>query len=462
MRLLHILIAALTALTLAAADKPNIIFVMADDLGYGDLGCYGQQRIKTPNLDKMAREGIRFTSAYAGSTVCAPSRSALMTGQHTGHTRIRGNARHPLLPGDVTVAEVLKQAGYKTALIGKWGLGEAGSTGTPNAQGFDYFFGYLNQRHAHNYYPTFLWRNDQKVALPNVVPNEDAEGSGMASEKKVYSHDLIMDEALKWLDENGKAPFFLYLAPTLPHANNEARQLGMEIPSDAPYSGENWPQAQKNHAAMITRLDTDVGNVLAKLKELGVDKNTVVFFMSDNGAHREGGNDPEFNKSSGPLRGIKRAMYEGGIRVPAIVRWPGVVQASQVSDYPWANWDFLPTAADLAGAKPPANIDGISIAPLLRGKRQPSHPPFYWEFHEGGSKQAVRMGNLKAVRNEIGGPIELYDLTADLGESSNIAAQHPETVAAIEAYLKTARTESEHWPLRTAPAPRPANRTAQQ
>ncbi|HYE31329.1 MAG TPA: arylsulfatase, partial [Methylomirabilota bacterium] len=327
-RLLFVLAVAAWA-SAQAADKPNIIFILADDLGYGDLACYGNKRIKTPNLDRMAQEGMRFTSAYAGSTVCAPSRSALMTGQHTGHTRIRGNARVPLLPEDVTVAEVLKQNGYKTALVGKWGLGEADTTGVPNEQGFDYFFGYLNQRHAHNYYPTFLWRNKEKVKLSNIVPMEDEESAGVATEKKEYTHDLFAEEALKWVTENSKSPFFLYLAFTIPHSNNEAKQQGMEVPSDEPYTNESWPQPEKNKAAMITRMDRDVGRLLAKLKDLAIDDNTIVFFTSDNGPHKEGGNDPNFHQSSGPLRGIKRAMYEGGIRVPMIVRWPGKVKPAQ-------------------------------------------------------------------------------------------------------------------------------------
>jgi len=431
------------ALTASAADrKPNIVFILADDLGYGDVGCYGQKMIRTPNIDRMAADGIRFTQCYAGSTVCAPSRCALMTGLHTGHCRVRGNARVPLEPDDRTVAEVLKAAGYATALCGKWGLGETDSTGIPNKKGFDFFFGYLNQNHAHAYYPDFLWKNQEKVALPNVVKNN------VASKKVVYSPDLITKEALGFIDANKDRPFFLYFAPTLPHANNEAKKDGMEIPSDAPYTTETWPQPQKNHAAMITRLDADVGKVLDKLKELKLDENTIVFFSSDNGPHKEGGGDPAFFSSSGGLRGYKRSMTEGGIRVPMIVRWPGKVQPAE-SGQVWAFWDFLPTAAELGGTRAPTGLDGQSIVPELLGTGTAKpHEFLYWEFHEGGSKQAVRTGDWKAIGSKVGGPLELYDLRRDIGEQENVAAKHPDVVAKVEEYLKSARSESKEWPLR--------------
>jgi arylsulfatase A-like enzyme len=423
---------------------PNIVFILADDLGYGDLGCYGQQKIKTPNLDRLAAAGLRFTQVYAGSTVCAPSRCALMTGKHTGHARIRGNAQVPLEPQDVTVATVLHQAGYATGLIGKWGLGEAGSTGIPTRQGFDYFFGYLSQVHAHNYYPDFLWRNETKVPLPGNVVEK-----GVASRKTTYSPDLFTQEALAFVEKHKDQPFFLYLAYTLPHANNEAGKNGMEVPSDEPYSGEAWPAAQKNHAAMITRLDRDVGRFLDKLHALGLEDNTIVFFSSDNGPHKEGGAEPAFFHSSGPLRGFKRSMHDGGIRVPMIVRWPGHVPAGKVSDQVWAFWDFLPTAAELVGARTPEGIDGLSVVPtLLDQGGQKQHDYLYWEFHENGSKQAVRTGNWKAIRGQPDGPLQLFDLSNDLGEQHDVAAQHPEVIARIEAYLRTARTESPHWPLR--------------
>ncbi len=426
------------------AARPNIVWIMADDLGYGDVGCYGQQRIKTPNIDRLASQGMRFTDCYAGSTVCAPSRCALMTGLHTGHARVRGNARVPLEPDDVTIAEVLKQAGYATAIIGKWGLGEPGTTGVPNRQGFDTWFGYLNQHHAHNYYPDHLWRNEEKVPLPNVVENN------VATKRVVYSADLFADEALGYLDRQRDEPFFLYLAMTLPHANNEAGKQGMEVPSDEPYSHESWPQAQKNHAAMITYLDSQVGAVLKKLDERGLADNTVVFFTSDNGPHREGGADPDFFDSNGPLRGIKRALYDGGIRVPMIVRWPGKIAADSVNHQPWAFWDALPTMAELAGVEPPASIDGVSMLPTLvgeaaAGRPQQQHEYLYWEFHERGFGQAVRLGNWKAVRSKAGQPIELYDLSHDVGEAHDVSSQHPEVVAKAAALFKSARTDSPHW-----------------
>jgi arylsulfatase A-like enzyme len=430
----------------APAKRPNIIFILADDLGYGELGCFGQKKIKTPNIDRVAAQGLRFTQFYAGSTVCAPSRCALMTGKHSGHGTVRGNALVPLTPNDVTLADVLKSAGYATGLVGKWGLGEAGSTGTPNRKGFDSFFGYLNQYHAHNYYPDFLWRNDQKEPLRgNVVKNN------VAVKKEVYSHDLFTHEALQFIDRHKAGPFFLYLAYTIPHANNEAGRNGgngMEVPSDAPYSAEPWPQIEKNHAAMITRLDRDVGRLLERLRELGLDENTVIFFSSDNGPHREGGADPNFFQSSGPLRGIKRSLHEGGVRVPFLARWTGKIRPG-VTDQVGAFWDVLPTVAELTGAKAPAGIDGISLVPTLLGRgQQKQHEFLYWEFHEGGSQQAVRTGNWKAIRSRPGGPLELYDLAADLHEDRNVADQHPDVVARIEAYLRTARTESPHWPLK--------------
>ena len=439
------------AATFSAQSRPNIIFIQADDLGYGDLSCYGQRKFKTPNIDRLAAEGLRFTQYYAGSTVCAPSRSALMTGQHTGHTRIRGNARYPLLPEDVTVAEVLKAApgaGYKTALIGKWGLGEAGTTGVPNRQGFDYFFGYLNQRHAHNYYPTFLWRDEERVKLRNVVPDEDEEGSGVSTNRVDYSHDLMAEEALKFIERNSGAPFFLYLAFTIPHANNEAKNKGMEVPDLGEFASEDWPDQEKAKAAMITRMDRDVGRLMASLKKLGIDEKTLVFFTSDNGPHREGGADPDFFDSNGPLRGIKRDLYEGGIRVPMIARWPKRIKAGAKSDQVWAHWDLLPTVAEIAGAKPPANIDGISMLNALLGRRQRNHEFLYWEFHERGFSQAARMGDWKAVRKSPDSPLELYDLKNDLGEQNDVAVKHPEVVKKIEGYLKTARTESELWPTK--------------
>ena len=438
-------------------NRPNIIYILADDLGYGDLGCYGQKTIKTPNIDKLADEGMRFTDHYAGSTVCAPSRCCLMTGFHTGHALVRGNAHVPLRPSDVTVAELLKEAGYSTGIVGKWGLGEPDSTGVPNRQGFDYWFGYLNQRHAHNYYPKYLWRNEEKVELKNkvnhVIGGRDRTPGGVATKRVEYSHDLFAEEALDFVEQNKTKPFFLYLALTIPHANNEARQEGMEVPSLEPYADKDWPEPQKGHAAMITRMDGDVGRLMAKLKKLGLDNDTLVMFTSDNGPHKEGGADPTFFNSSGPLQGYKRALYEGGIRVPMIARWPGKIQAGSVSDHVSAFWDFLPTCCELIGAEAPEGIDGISMVPTLLGRpgEQREHEFLYWEFHEQGKRQAVRMGDWKGIRQNVAknpnGPIELYNLKNDIGEKSNVAVRHPSIVAKIEECMKSARTPSEHWPL---------------
>lgn len=420
--------------------KPNIIFILADDLGYGDLGCYGQERIETPNIDRLAAEGVRFTQCYAGSTVCAPSRCCLMTGLHTGHAHVRGNKLIPLRPEDLTIAEILKDAGYITALIGKWGLGEPNTTGVPNRKGFDEWFGYLNQRRAHNYYPEYLWRNKEKYWIKE----------NMNGKKGVYSHDLFTEEALKFIGRNRDKPFFLYLAYTIPHANNElGRETGngMEVPSDAPYSEKPWPKVERNFAAMVTRLDRDVGKILALLRELGIDDETVIFFSSDNGPHREGGHDPNFFKSSGPLRGIKRDLYEGGIRVPMIVRWPGRIKPGTVSDQVWAFWDFLPTAVEIAGVNPPKGIDGISILPALLGRDQRDHEYLYWEFYERGYDQAVRLGDWKGVRHLPDGRIELYNLREDIGERNDVAERHPDVVAEISEIMQLAHVDSPNFPV---------------
>lgn len=418
--------------------KPNIIFIMADDLGYGDLGCYGQEHIRTPNIDKLAEQGMRFTQCYAGSTVCAPSRSVLMTGQHTGHTRVRGNfgkaggvgpqGRVPLKAEDVTVAEVLKKAGYATGITGKWGLGEPGTTGVPTRQGFDEWFGYLNQRNAHSYYPPYLWRNETKFELEG---NQDGS-------REQYSHDLMTAFALQFVDAHVEERFFLYLPYTIPHAK-------YEIPSTEPYSEELWPEDAKVHAAMITRMDRDIGRLMRLLEQRGIDEQTLVFFCSDNGAARRW--DGIFD-SSGPLRGHKRDMYEGGIRTPMIARWPGRVPAGTVSDAVWYFADVLPTLADVAGVELPDNIDGISVLPTLLGKDQETSDRFlYWEFFERGFKQAVRWRHFKAVRDGLDEPLELYDLERDIAEQWNIAEDQPEVVASIERYLKTARTQSPNWPV---------------
>ncbi len=359
---------------------PNIIYILADDLGYGELGCYGQEQIKTPFIDQMAEEGMLFSNHYAGSTVCAPSRSCLMTGQHTGHTAVRGNGGVSLLESDTTVAELLKQAGYSTAVMGKWGLGLHGSSGVPYKQGFDHFVGYLNQRHAHNAYPAYLWKNQDSMLLDNIVIHNNGKHNfhpaGVSTNKNTHSHDIFTSEALNFIKQNKDKPFFIYLAYTLPHANNEAHafgKIGMECPDTTLYSDKDWPAAQKAHAGMITYMDNDVGKILKLLKELSIDDNTLVIFTSDNGPHREGGAIPEFFHSSGPFQGIKRDLYDGGIRIPMVARWPSTIQPGQVSHHISAHWDFLPTACEIAGVAPPENIDAISYLPALTAKEQPKH-----------------------------------------------------------------------------------------
>lgn len=424
------------------APKPNVIFILADDLGYGDLGCYGQQQIKTPNLDRLAAEGTRYTQAYAGSTVCAPSRCALMTGKCTGRSTIRGNRQDrskpetPLTADELAVPEVFQAAGYATALLGKWGVGENGSSGAPNRKGFDYFLGYLTQTAAHDYYPTSIWRNAESYPL--------AENAGGA--KKVYTHDLFMREALGFIRTNQARPFFLYLSVAIPHANNEARPNGMQVPDDSPYSQESWPATEKNFAAMITRLDRGVGELMAALRAAGIDDRTLVIFTSDNGAHSEGGHQASFFHSSGPLRGIKRDLYEGGIRVPLIARWPGRVKPGATSDQVVAFWDFLPTFAALTGQPAPQNIDGISVLPALLENKPVPHPPLYWEMHEGGFRRAVRLENWKGVSLDPARPLELYDLSKDVSEKQNVAAEHPDVVRRIEEIMKREHVPNPLWP----------------
>lgn len=441
---------------------PNLVLIVADDLGYGDLGCYGQRAIATPRLDALAREGTRFTRFYAGSTVCAPSRSVLMQGLHTGHCRVRGNAgrQNPMAQSlredDVTLAAVLRAGGYATGLFGKWGLGDdpGALPGLPRRQGFDTFFGYLNQHHAHNYYPTFLWRNETRVALPNQVPDEDWAGGGRATRREVYSADRITDEALQWLRQDHPRPFLLVFTPTLPHANNEAGALGMEVPDLGAYADRAWPDPVKGHAAMVTRLDRDVGRLLDVLRERQLDRSTVLFFTSDNGPHREGGNQPEFNDSNGPLRGLKRDLYEGGIRVPMIAWGPGRVPAGRVSSDVWWAADLLPTLAALAGAEAPRGLDGLDASRLVLGGPAPRRrAPLYWEFHEGGFKQAVLDRDWKAVRLGPDRPLELYRIDRDPGETTNVAAQHPRRVRRMAEAMEAARRESADWPIRGPQSP---------
>ncbi|MBK95213.1 MAG: N-acetylgalactosamine-6-sulfatase [Planctomycetaceae bacterium] len=443
-------------------DKPNIIFIMADDLGYGDLGCYGQREIKTPVLDQMARQGIQFRNFYAGCTVCASSRSVLMTGQHMGHTWVRGNAGgdpsvQTLRKNDVTVAERLKAAGYTTALCGKWGLGDdfPGNTGLPNDQGFDFFYGYLNQVHAHNYYPEFLWRNKQKEMLRNVVQGSGRAYAGFeggwATKRVDYSHDLVVQEAIEFIERSKNEPFFLYLALTIPHANNEGTRGtgdGQEVPDYGIYKDKDWKNQDKGQAAMITRMDRDIGRLNDLLKKLGIEKNTLVLFTSDNGHHNEGGHNTATFDPNGPLRGMKRDLYEGGIRVPLISYWPGMMPQGAISDYIGYFGDLMATACDLAGVEAPANVDSVSMVPVLTGKhgKQLDHKYLYWEFYEQGSKQAVREGRWKAIRMPMfTGPIQLFDLSNDLGEANNVAAEHPEVVKRMEAYMKQAHVPNKNW-----------------
>ena len=438
-------------------DPPNIILIVADDLGYGDLGAYGQTTIQTPYLDKLAEQGMLFTDFYAGSTVCAPSRAVLMTGVPVGKNEIRGNkeirpmGQHPLKDQTVTIAEVLQGKGYTTGLIGKWGLGAPGSEGEPNKQGFDYFFGYLGQRHAHNFYPEFLFRNTERIPLDgNRLPEPKREdGAGHSIEKTTYSHDLMASEALKFVESNQDQPFFLLLTLTIPHANNEAGQEGMEVPEYEPYMDDSWPEPQKGLASMITRMDRDIGRITEKVDELDLGGNTLILFTSDNGPHAEGGNDPMYFESSGPLRGLKRDLYEGGIRVPLIARWTGNIEPGTVSDHVGYFGDFMATFSDLASAETPEHIESISLTPIFKGSDvQPQHPYLYWEFYERGSRQAVREGDWKAVRQPMfTGEIELYNLSEDISESNDIASQHPEVVKRMASIMNEAHTPDTLWSI---------------
>ena len=450
-----------------SAAQPNIVWFMADDLGYGDVACFGGQTVPTPHLDALAARGMKFTDFYAGSTVCAPSRSVLMTGLHTGHTPIRGNARVPLAAGYVTVAEMLQDAGYRTGLFGKWGLGEPGTEGAPNKQGFDQFYGYLNQHHAHNYYPSFLYRNEEVVRLPNVVPPAPAEeknprmddlfGVGYATEKKVYSADLIQEEALKFVEESASEPFFLYYAATLPHANNQGRRgpgakaevTGGETPDYGAFADRaGWDDATRGHAAMIAYLDQQVGELVAKIDELGLSQSTLIIFTSDNGPHTESRQDTSQFNATGPFTGFKRTLTEGGIRVPTIACWPGHVQAGTSSDHAAYFGDLFDTAADLAGAEAPYGLDSVSFAPTLRGydDRQVEHDHLYWEFYEQGSKQAVRKGNWKAIFRPLGSQTPaLYDLSTDPAEKNDLAAQYPKIAAEMTKIAAAEHVPDPNW-----------------
>lgn len=440
-------------------SAPNILLIQADDLGYGDLGAYGQTRFATPHVDQLAHDGIRFTQYYAGSTVCAPSRAALMTGMHTGHTWVRGNGGRdrgdvPLRNEEQTIAEVLKDAGYRTAVIGKWGLGELDSSGQPNRQGFDYTFGFLDQRHAHRQFTDHLWRNGVRVAVDVA---------------RDYVGDLFTREAAAFIERDDPRPFFLYLNYTVPHAELRVPDEAMapfadrfpELPftnvqADAAATGaaprapslgyRSQPTPRAAFAGMIARMDRDVGRLADLLRTRGLDQRTLVLFTSDNGPHREGGADPAFFGSAGGLRGIKRDLYEGGIRVPMIARWTGTIPAGRVSDHVWSHWDMLPTLADLAGMRVPRGLDGLPMSRALLGHSQPTHDFLYWEFHERGFQQAVRAGRWKAVRLRADAPLELYDLETDPREERNVARTRADVISRVETYLRTARTPSELWP----------------
>jgi len=451
----------------ASTARPNIIYILADDLGYNELGCYGQKYIRTPNVDRIAREGIRFTQHYAGSPVCAPSRCVLMTGKHSGHAYIRNNGnpkerkrpggplyfpgQNPIPESETTVAELLKTQGYATAAIGKWGLGYEGSSGDPNRQGFDLFFGYLCQVHAHNHYPRFLWRNGEKVML---------DGNDRTLTGKHYSQDMFIAEALGFIRENKNRPFFLYLPFIIPH-------LSIQVPEETlnEYKGvipeEDYdhhgylehPYPRAGYAAMITHMDRGIGRIMDLVRELGLDEDTVIMFSSDNGPtyNRLGGSDSDFFESAGPFRGLKGSLYEGGIRVPMVARWPGRIAPGTTSAHLSAFWDVLPTLCEIGGADVPNSIDGISFLPTLFGRgEQLEHDYLFWEFPGYGGQQAVRLGDWKGVRQNINKgntAVELYNLEEDIGETNDVAGEHPDMVTRIETVMRTGRTESELFPL---------------
>jgi len=436
-----------------AESTPNVIYILADDLGIGDLGCYGQKIIKTPGIDKLAENGMRFIQHYSGSTVSAPSRCSLLTGKHTGNAYIRGNKGYkhtdgfkydlPLAASEVTVAEIFKQKNYQTACFGKWGLGGPESEGRPQNQGFDYFFGYLGQGDAHSYYPVHLFENDTKIPL----------------NKKVYSHDLIMEKAFEYIDKKGDKPFFMYLTPTIPHAElivPESEMMGYDgkfpetpfVNRGGSYGSQDQPRA--TYAAMVSRLDRDVQRLVDLLKKKGIYENTIIFFSSDNGIHKEGGMDPDFFDSNGPFRGSKRDLYEGGIRTPFIVQWPEVIPKASISYHPSAFWDFLPTMAELIGVKVPSDIDGKSFLPTLTGKgKQKKHDSFYFEFHEQGGKQAIIKGDWKLIKLNVNKPqettLELYNIKHDAAEIANVASQFPEKVKELIVLMEKEHTMNENW-----------------
>jgi arylsulfatase A-like enzyme len=455
--------------------KPNIVYILVDDAGYGDFGCYGQTTLLTPNVDRLAAEGMKFTRHYAGSTVCAPSRCVLMTGLHTGHSRVRGNGLGFIPDTDITVARLLKSAGYRTACIGKYGLGMPLPADDANQKGFDHFFGYVDTAHAHNCYTTFLVRDGKRVPLDNeIVPGSEgkADGTGVAPSagRKQWAPQLIADDVQRWLDERGEEkdqPFFLLYALNLPHANNEALENsplghGMETPGYGEFAARDWPDVEKGFASAMKFVDNEVGAVLAKLTKLGLDENTVVMFSSDNGPHQEGGHRAMFFQSNGGLAGTKRDLTEGGVREPFLVRWPGTITPGTSSDHVSGFQDFLPTAADLAGVKVPVECDGISFLPTLLGKnaQQKQHPYLCWYFNEGGGKSAVLQWPWKLIHLNTGSAnqfgthdtstvkkrpaaakspvVHLFNLEADPAETKNVAVENPEKVKELEATMKQA------------------------
>ena len=448
----------------AKERPPNIILILADDLGYGDLGCFGQKTLKTPRLDMMAKEGMKLTQFYAGCTVCAPSRSVLLTGRHMGRTTVRGNSTQPIVikPSQHTLASVLKKADYTTACVGKWGVGTPDNFTNPNDIGFDYFYGYINMWHAHNFYPEFLIRNGKVVNLLNEVfpkwkrwqdPKLPQSGRGVAVKKVQYAPDLFTQDALRFIKENKENPFFLYFAMNVPHANNEAGNQGMEVPDIGEFADKDWPDPEKGFAAMIKNIDRDVGQIIDLIKELKLAADTLIIFTSDNGPHQEGGHKANFFNSSGPFRGIKRDLNEGGIRVPTIAWWPGTIKSNSINDHQWYFGDFMSTFAEVAKIKAPENIDSDSFLSTLKGnpknKKWSRKNHIYWEFLERGSAQAVRFGKWKAIRKPMfTGPIQLYDLSFDHEEKKDHAKRRPDLVKHAKNLLDQSHEPDSNWEIR--------------
>lgn len=443
------------------ADLPNIVLILLDDAGYGDFSCYDSSHLKTPHIDQLRSEGMKFTQFYAGSTVCAPSRCVLLTGRHTGHCRVRGNQPGMLIPEDVTIAEMLQSKGYKTACIGKWGVGAGLSLDDPNQNGFNDFFGYVSMWHAHNFYPEFLIRNGQQEPLKNLVMPQwkDGDGRGVAERKVDYAPELLTREVLRFIDANKASPFFLYYALNVPHTNNEggrfnpAPEKGMEVPDFGPYADQAWPAPEKGFAAMMRNIHLAIERIMAQLQASKIDDNTIVLLTSDNGPHQEGGHKMEFFNSNSYLRGMKRDLYEGGLRVPLIVRWPGKIKANSETDHLSAFQDLLPTFAEIAGTQPPKNIDGISFAPLLLGKpeKQRQHDFLYWEFTEQKGKRAIRQGDWKLIQTAVStdrpDPPELFNLDKDPGEMTNVAESHPQIVGQLMDLMSKSHQPNPSFPL---------------